>query len=294
MNDWQAGDVEANGVTLHYTRTGGGKPPVVLAHGVTDSGLCWSPVAAELAADYDVIMVDARGHGHSEAPEDGYGPATQATDLAGLIGALGLNRPAVLGHSMGAATALVLAGAFPDVPGAILLEDPPSWWLGGPQPPYAEERRAKMLERFIDQRTKTRDELLAAQRAETPGWSDAELEPWADSKLRYSPNVARVLKTDNATSVGWAGVLGGITCPALLITADPERGAIVSPKSAEALRTLVPHLRVANVAAAGHSVRRDQFAPYLEVVRAFLGEWATARERDPERASSASTAAALS
>ncbi|MBA3450836.1 MAG: alpha/beta hydrolase, partial [Chloroflexia bacterium] len=113
MNEWQSGFVAANGLRLFYTRTGGDKPPVVLAHGVTDSGLCWSPVAAELAADYDVIMLDARGHGRSDVPERGYGPEEQADDLAGAIAALGLTRPAVLGHSMGAATALVLAGAHP-------------------------------------------------------------------------------------------------------------------------------------------------------------------------------------
>jgi pimeloyl-ACP methyl ester carboxylesterase len=40
MNDWDAGFVEANGVRLHYTRTGGTKPSVVLAHGATKDGLC--------------------------------------------------------------------------------------------------------------------------------------------------------------------------------------------------------------------------------------------------------------
>jgi pimeloyl-ACP methyl ester carboxylesterase len=60
MASWQSGDVETNGIRLHYTRTGGAKPPLVLAHGVTDSGLCWTPIAEALAADYDVIMVDAR------------------------------------------------------------------------------------------------------------------------------------------------------------------------------------------------------------------------------------------
>ena len=117
-----------NGLTLHYTRTGGAKPPVVLAHGFSDDGLCWTPVAEALAADYDVVMVDARGHGRSAAPEQGYGSADHATDLAGVIRALGLKRPAVLGHSMGAASTLVLAGMYPDLPRAILLEDPPPWW----------------------------------------------------------------------------------------------------------------------------------------------------------------------
>ena len=65
---WQSAYLEANGLRLHYTRTGGDKPPVVLAHGFSDDGLCWTPVAEQLAAAYDVIMVDARGHGCSEVP----------------------------------------------------------------------------------------------------------------------------------------------------------------------------------------------------------------------------------
>ena len=40
---WTSGDVKANGITLHYYRTGNGTlPPVVLSHGYTDNGLCWT------------------------------------------------------------------------------------------------------------------------------------------------------------------------------------------------------------------------------------------------------------
>ena len=125
MPSWQSAHIEANGLKLHYTRTGGDKPPVVLAHGFSDAGLCWTPVAEALAADYDIIMVDARGHGLSDAPAQGYGTAEQAGDLAGVITGLALKRPALLGHSMGAATILAMAGLHPELPGAILLEDPP-------------------------------------------------------------------------------------------------------------------------------------------------------------------------
>lgn len=47
MNAWRSDFVETNGLKLHYTRTGAnsGKPPVVLAHGFSDDGLCWTPVA---------------------------------------------------------------------------------------------------------------------------------------------------------------------------------------------------------------------------------------------------------
>jgi pimeloyl-ACP methyl ester carboxylesterase len=63
MPEWFSGDVVANGVRIHYSRTGGDKPPLVLSHGATDSGLCWTRVARALESDYDVILSDARGHG---------------------------------------------------------------------------------------------------------------------------------------------------------------------------------------------------------------------------------------
>src|SRR5919112_4537344 len=144
MNHWQSGDIEANGIRLHYTRTGGAKPPLVLAHGFSDDGLCWTPVAEALASDYDVILVDARGHGRSDAPEQGYGPVEHAADLHGVITGLNLQRPAVLGHSMGGATTLVLAGTYPEVPGAILVEDAGAFGMKAPakeQKEQTEEER---------------------------------------------------------------------------------------------------------------------------------------------------------
>jgi len=270
MSQWQSGELDANGVRLHYTRTGGARPSLVLAHGFSDDGLCWTPVARALEPDYDVIMVDARGHGLSQAPEEGYGHDQQAVDLAGAIAALGLHRPVLLGHSMGAATTLALAGSYPDLPSAILLEDPPAWWLDQPTGgPAAEEWQARMRGWITGLQSKTRQELIAGQRAETPGWSEDELGPWADSKLRLSLNV---LQRRNAPAIDWPGLARGITCPALLITADPARGAIVTPDGAAALQALMPQLQVAQIDGAGHSIRRDQFERYMQVVRGFLRE----------------------
>lgn len=271
MPDWRSGYVEANEVRLHYYRTGGELPPVVLAHGVTDDGLCWTPVAEALEQEYDVVMVDARGHGRSDAPQQGYGPLGQAEDLAGVIRGLGLEGPAILGHSMGAATALVLAGTYPDLPRMILLEDPPPWWAERRVvEPGAEDPLARMRAWMGSIKRKTREELISEQRAQTPGWSDSELGPWADAKHRVSPNVLEVLGPDNAASVDWAGTLRRIICPALLITADPSLGAIATQQSALLLQELVPQLRVEHVPGAGHNIRRDQFDRFMGVVQTFL------------------------
>jgi N-formylmaleamate deformylase len=242
----------------------------VLAQGILFSG--WTAVAEALAPEYDAVIVDARGHGYSDTPECGYGPVEQAVDLAGVIATLGLQRSAVLGHSMGAATALVLAGTYPDVPGAILLEDPPAWWTTWASTPAARERHVAMRERALNLKRKTREELTAGQRAEQPGWSDAELEPWEDAKRRFSPSVLSVFDQDNAASVDWPSILSRITSPALLITGDPARGAIFTDESATALKALVPHLQIALVPEAGYNIRRDQFARYMGVAQAFLAE----------------------
>ena len=248
----------------------------MLAHGFSDDGLCWGPLAEALAPDHDVVMVDARGHGLSEAPAQGYGPAEQAADLAAVIAALGLRQPAILGHSMGAATTLVLAGTFPDVPGAILLEDPPARWIPPPPPPPGGEpdRWAGMRNWITDLKAKTREEMLAEQRTQTPHWTEEELGPWADAKLRFSLNA---INREGTAPVDWPVTLRRITCPALLITGDPARGGIITEESAAALRDLVPQLQVAHIADAGHSIRRDQFDRYLEVVRSFLRTAAGAR-----------------
>lgn len=48
MNTWQSEFVHTNGIRIHYTRTGGDKPALVLLHGITDNGLCWSRTALHL------------------------------------------------------------------------------------------------------------------------------------------------------------------------------------------------------------------------------------------------------
>jgi len=83
---WTSGDVKANGITLHYYRTGNGSlPPMVLSHGYTDNGLCWTDLALAIEKKYDVIMYDLRGHGLSDAPPTGYTIENNVSDIVGLI-----------------------------------------------------------------------------------------------------------------------------------------------------------------------------------------------------------------
>ena len=168
---------------------------------------------------------------------------------------------------MGAMTALALAGTYPTLSGAILLEDPPAVWLSDVPPMNPAERRRRFWSWVVNLKRKTAAEMITAQQLESPGWSAAELGPWADAKLRLS---FYVLTAEQGEAIDWQTTIAQISCPTLLLTADPAQGAIVTDDGAVALQAILPQAQVAHIAGAGHSIRRDQFANYMAVVEGFL------------------------
>ncbi len=266
------GDVRLNGVKIHYYRTGGNKPPFVLLHGASDNGLCWTAMAEVMAVQFDVVMPDAQGHGQS----DRLGPAFNFTDYteqtAGLIQQLGLANPVVMGHSMGAGTAVSLAVQYPDLTGAIILEDP-GWNSHEAFKALSQEEKNKQRElvaRFLGGFGKhTREELIDECRKANPHWFEAEIIPWAESKLQFDPAVFQKIQIDRPSYVE---LVPRISCPALLLTS--ERG-VVSEKTAEQAARLwqgsrpFKHVRISG---AGHNIRRDQFKKVCEAVFDFVRE----------------------
>ncbi len=267
MVAYQEGDVLTNGMRMHYYRTGdGSQPPVILCHGFSDSGPCWLPTARALAPDYDVVMVDARGHGQSEAPEGDYGPVNMAADLAGLIKALGLGKPAVIGHSMGGATTLHLCVRYPELVSGAVLEDAGAYEIttAPPAGDAAAAPRPSPLEAWAG---RTLEEIIAQGRAATPLWGEEEFAPWAQAKLDLRPQALGVMARQRPP---WREAFAAVRCPLLLIRADNELGSIVTPESAAEAARLNPRVQVIHIPGAGHNVRREQFAPFITAVRAFL------------------------
>ncbi len=288
MKRWQSDVTLVNGLRLRYTRTGGDKPPLVLAHGFSEDGLVWTALAEVLEDEYDVIMPDARGHGLSDAAATGLGTAELASDLYGVIRALGLEKPAVLGHSMGGMTTLALAGLYPDVPGAILVEDGMPFEMRRVADEKNEtEGGSDGLRAYLNAiRGKSHAELMAWRRVQSPSWSETDVRTFADAKVRLNPQTlapfmdpSSVTPTarDAAAPVDWPTLLRQIRCPALLITGDPELGAMVTASQAARLQEQVPALRLAHIANASHDVRRDQTDAFLAIIRPFLADWASGR-----------------
>jgi len=265
MSTWSSNKVKVNGISLHYHGTGGDKPPLVLAHGITDYGLGWTRTAQALEDEFDIIMVDARGHGQSDKPEIGYSAGDHAADLAGLIEALGLTQPALIGHSMGARTVATLAAEYPHFTKRIVLEDPP--WRPTEEPPAT--RIQQFQELIAKYHIMSHAEIVAFGRENNPAWDEAELDLWAKGKPLVSPNVVQFVDT---SSIGWRDIVPKITCPALLVIGDPDLGGIVTADVAQAITEARPNFQVAHIAGAGHNIRRDQLAAYLAALKPFLQE----------------------
>lgn len=271
MADWQSDKVRANGIEIHYTRTGGEKPPLVLNHGATDAGLCWTRLARAMEGEYDVIMPDARGHGLSDAPDGSYDSTTRAADLADFLRVLGLQRPAVGGHSMGAQTTFYLAALYPDQLRCAILEDPVFRMENSQQSDGQRRAWAERMRQEAEERQRLgRDGIIAGGRAQHANWDESEFGPWADAKLRVSPKFGLGGAIGPAEQTGWRELLVKITCPILLVTGDPEKGAIVTPEAAAEAARLNPRVSVVRLGGAGHNIRREQFAGFVQAVRDFL------------------------
>lgn len=264
--NWQQGDVKLDSMTMHYVRTGGNKPALVLAHGFSDYGLCWLPVAQILSTDYDVILPDARGHGLSSHVQPGIA-TNRAADLAAFISALGLERPIVGGHSMGGITASVLGAHHPELTRALILEDP-AWFDRRPERLQTAQEDNPWLKELKGYASQSLEEVIAKCRVANPLWGEAELEPWAESKKQLDLNVFSA--PDSLMELDWKEIARKISAPALLIIGDVAKGGIISPEQAQKACELNPLIRVAHIAGVGHNVRRENFPAYMAAVNKFL------------------------
>jgi pimeloyl-ACP methyl ester carboxylesterase len=260
MTNWIRGICQANGINIHYRRTGGRKPALIALHGLTGSGACWTPLARALEADYDVVMPDARGHGESSAPPDGYLYRDHAGDVLGLIETLGLAAPILLGHSMGGMTAAVAAAQAGTAIRGVILADPTF---------LSPERQREVHESDVIAQhrrllSSTRNEVLAQARLRHPHRSSELIELISDARLRTPICAFDVLTPPN---LEYRVLVSAICVPALLVIAD---NGVVSFETARELQKLNQRLRYEQIPDAGHGLPYDQPDRFAAVVRSFL------------------------
>ena len=256
-------------VSLAFLRTAPTGPSVVLLHGLTDDSGCWWRLSDELETEHELIIPDARGHGRSSTPEDGYDYPTLARDLARLIKALKLEKPTLIGHSMGAETAALTAANYPDLIGAVVLEDPP--WRDSHGRDDSLERAEDMRVKIEKHRQAGADELFYEMSRAKPDWHPQEVAAWVTAQQSVRPQVSQMR---SSVYPDWRAMAASMRCRCLLLTGLNERGAIVTPEIARGVMTLLPQATHVQVEA-GHNIHRDNWPRYIEAIHAFMGEPAT-------------------
>ncbi len=221
-----------NGVTIGYRATGDpGGAPALLLHGGANSAATWDRLAARLvSAGHRVLAADLRGHGTSSWTS-GYPLAGYREDIAGLLDALALDRVALVGHSLGAYVAAVLAQRQPGRFTRLVLEEPP-----------------------VPPRDPAGVPGVSLPRFALPALLGLGLRRGYDRRALVS--AIRQLRVPDP---GWWDALAAITSRTLVVSGGP--GSHIPPARLAALAEAIPHARLVTVRAGHrvHSRRPDDF-----------------------------------
>ncbi len=276
MRNWVQGTCEVGDLTLRYFRSGGAQPPLVLVHGFTDSALYFTRAADVLAQTWDVIAYDCRGHGESSRANGHFSATDRVDDLLAVVDLLELERPAMMGHSMGAATIANAVARRPGLSRGIILEDPAWWETPADLSPEAKTqleidaraRNTAWRDSIAAVQQGTWEEGLAWRRADSPTWTDEDVALSLQARFDVELDVFTYLPSVRST---WRDIVPRFDCPALLVLGETDRGAIVSVANANEGQRLNPLLHWVHVVGAGHAVRYDQFEAFMKASLDFLG-----------------------
>ncbi len=112
-----------DGVNLAYLDTGSGEPALVFIHGWCCNQAMWAEQTNAFAPKHRVIAVDLRGMGASDKPDQDYDIDGFGEDMTWLLNEIGLQRPVLIGHSMGGVVTLNLLRKNPDIARAAVFVD---------------------------------------------------------------------------------------------------------------------------------------------------------------------------
>lgn len=245
------------------------RPPLLLLHGGNQSAHSFDLVSLHLADRFRIVAPDQRGHGDSEwSRESDYTLGALARDAAALIRDRGLDRPIVVGHSMGGMVALLLAKLHPELLRGLVIID---------VAPELSERGTAVIRDFVQRNVEFDDP-----------------EEFLDRVARYDPfrkreHMARTLKYNLLRRADGKYVSKhdrrrvenpfgdervGLDCVArfdfpTLVVRGAE-SAVLEPEAAERFAARLPKGRLVTIPACGHNVHSQNTPGFLAAVVPFL------------------------
>lgn len=254
-------NVHANGIRHHLVRHGErGMPQMLLVPGITSPAVTWDFVANRLAETHEVHVLDVRGRGLSEAGDLDYSLDAMADDVVALTSELSLDLPVVLGHSMGARTAIRAARKAPGTFGGLILADPP---VSGPgRRPYPSAWSWYEDSIMLARRGCSADDMKAF----CPTWTEEQRALRAEwlhtCELAAIDAAYRGFHEDDVHAD-----LQHLDLPMRLVVAGDS--PVIEDADVEEIRRLAPRIEIVNVEGAGHMIPWDNLEGFLRAVAGF-------------------------
>ena len=287
---WTNRFVYANGIRLHYYHAvpATDKPVIVMVHGVTDNGLCWATLAFELQDDYDIYMLDTRGHGLSDPFTTSDDGETLVKDVVEFIRAMNIENPILMGHSMGAATVMRVGAEYPDLAQAVIMLDPfISRPVGNrsdraPQTPPKKSKEGDKAEDevteisvamfgepevLVKQNNYAFDDLVEKGKRDNPKWDIADIKYWALSKKQYHGPYSQEAWEAMRGTMMTGNALSKIQVPSLVLKAD------TSPEGRKANEEAIEGLdgvTLIHMDDAAHNLHHDDLDRTVKEITVFL------------------------
>ncbi|MDG1115717.1 MAG: alpha/beta fold hydrolase [Flavimaricola sp.] len=256
------------GVDLHYEVEGSGPPVVLIAGAVSDSA-SWGPLVPLLAAHFTVIRPDNRLAGRTRMTSDGdVTLADWAGDIIALTDHLGIDRPHLVGHSLGGLIALAASDAAPDRVASLTLLS---------SAPMRLSRNTALFNTLLALRAEGQPPdlwlraffpwLFHPRFFDTPDGVEEAIRqslayPHAQPVAAMARQVAAMVQIDTE------GLGSATACPALALLAADD--LLIPGQTARAALAQVPGIRIETVAEAGHSIHWDAPDSVAEHVISFI------------------------
>lgn len=279
---WSDGFVYDNGARIHYYHAvpAPGKPVIVMVHGVTDIGLSWTTLTWKLQDSYDIYMLDARGHGLSDPFTSSDDGETLIKDVVGFVKTMNINKPILMGHSMGAATVMRVGAEYPDLARAVIMLDPGlPRKNAGDRPPVPTSQSDKSPqtsrsntidpEKQVAGNNQNYNDLVAKGHRENPKWGMVDCQYWALSKIQYHGPYTQEQSQAMRGTMSSGDALAKITVPSLVLKADapPEK----RKANEEAVKGL-SRVKLVHMDGAAHNLHHDQLENTVKEINGFLSK----------------------
>jgi len=271
--------IDVNGLRLHYRDWGGDtssatRVPAIAFHGFALNAHSFDEVAPRLNDLLHVHAFDQRGHGDSEWAKEvaDYTRDNMVSDIEEAVATLGLERPVVIGHSMGGMNAMTFAGRHPDQVRALILIDvgpevsvdgakEVQQFVAGPYEMDSLDEWVEHTHKYYPYRSKERIRArLAVSLRETP---EGKMAKQYDQRFREQGFGGVARAKDDIWDVAKA-----VACPTLLL--HGEKSPVLKREQAEKFAAANSHVELVTIPEAGHSVAGDQPDAFVAEARRFL------------------------